>query len=280
MERMTWVWNHDDWDTPKACDDLVSFAARRGFTGLWVQIGFTEGALRQPAELRNLLAAAGERGIRVHALMGSSEMALRRDHDKVVRRLETVARFDSTTRFAGLHLDIEPHTHELYKTNRDMQTAVWTEYTELLHKVGARARELGLRCGADTVHWLHGHQTHEHEPVLTQVLKALDDITIMAYNNQAERIVRWSAISLGYATLHKKQAYVAIETSPLPERPQETFAKSGPAAVDAALATVERSFKTLPGFAGVAIHHYRSYRTLLGRAAAISTRDQARVRPL
>jgi hypothetical protein len=131
LPRKMWIWSTASLlDDPRARDELLDFCRKQQIDELWLQLlyDFEPSAprpkkapastprtcvLRRAPELRELLRKARQQAVRVHALDGYPEYALRTRHLFPLAIVDAVIEFNrqgaADERFAGVHFDNEPY---------------------------------------------------------------------------------------------------------------------------------------------------------------------------
>ncbi len=125
LPRKLWIWStqhllHDD----AARAELFALCQTQRIDELWMQLLYditrneadpsaTKCELRYTAETQQMLSEAHQRGIRVHALDGYPDFALRENHDIPLGVVDAVIAFNQSSspmaRFDGVHFDNEPY---------------------------------------------------------------------------------------------------------------------------------------------------------------------------
>lgn len=274
-KRAIWVWNTDEIKSVNEIHDFIEFCA-----GNKVGLAFIylKGA---PAEAGKLITACGRNNIRVHALKGSPRMARKEHHNEALVFIEQVAIYNaqaaSEARIEGIHLDVEPYL--LKEFSPETADGVFKEYLELLHKVRTRIREIDhtLLFGADIPFWLdHFDEAGNHryelkyrrrkKPVSEHVIDLTDYICVMAYRNflhGSDGAINLAMNEVRYASTRNKNVFVGLETGSGQNIPgKTTFAGKSRQTFEAAVYEAEKILNSENAFAGMAIHHYDSWRGL------------------
>lgn len=238
--RAIWIWNTRELlDDPAKRDGLVGLLAANDFDTAFLQLvsapgdSLPAGEIDPDPQLRDLLTRLHSNGIRVYALDGFKRYALPEYHPAILATIRNVARYNAESaeaeRFHGVRYDIEPYLLPGFHGPR--QGKILGGYLDILARGAQLARESGLRFGADIPFWYDAPDEMTFEPVTTSfrgvkkpvsehVIDLVDDIAIMDYRTTAygaDGIIRHAEGELRYADLLGKQAYVALETGPLPD---------------------------------------------------------------
>ena len=100
--------------------------------------------------------------------------------------------------------------------------------------------------------------------LVESVLGTTDGIVVMAYRDHAagvDGIIDLSSTEAALAASMGREFVIGVETGAVSPG-KVTFAEEGEAIMERELLLVGSAFGSNPGFAGFAIHHYGSYRTL------------------
>jgi hypothetical protein len=242
-----WLWS----DSPAA--EVVEWAAAREITELFVSVEVgvaTNGSLPNLRELKRL---ADLRGIRLAALGGDKGWAL--DPNQALAWQRAVQK---TGLFAALHIDVEPYLLPGWNTNR-AQTA--TKFLTMLDKMRAAAT---LPIEADVPFW-YGEYTISGKNLATEVLRRVAAVTVMSYRDSGtgpNSILEVSRDWLTRGAAAGKRVRLGAETGALSDCPYCTFAEEGATALGNELAKVDAATRTTYAFAGIAVHHYDSWKNL------------------
>jgi hypothetical protein len=273
--RALWVWDsapllHD----VDARHDFLDFCERHRIGIVWAQIlTVGTGADRRVgggAEWKALLADVHRRGMTLHALDGDPHYAVRAQHDTVLSVVDAVvafnARTDDTERFDGVHFDIEPYLLPEWGDPR-LREPLLADYLDVNQAAAARARAAGLAYGVDIPFWW---------PETDGLLDIADNVGIMDYRNVAsgpDGIIEHAIHTLERAdqVSPKTRVFVGVETDvdrgadgvvATERRSKITFAGRSVRDMNAELAASETALATRHSYAGIAIHHYVSFRRL------------------
>ncbi|MFI0423465.1 Ig-like domain-containing protein [Spongiactinospora sp. 9N601] len=289
QDRAMWIWE-------KAAYNLVLEQGSRRLLetvlkpGSTIYLGVDTYAGRDMIEdarprLRDFVAWAHRRGMRVHATVAGGTRppylgALPRYRDRAVREMERVLNYNLSStpeqRFDGINVDIEPYILPWFGGAKPEPQIQWLD---TLRAMIARRDASGqpLLFGPAVPRWLdvsacctgipYGGVTR---PLSEHVQDMSDYIAIMDYRDTADGgagIIAQAAGELAYAESVGKplSVVVGVETLDIAtsgDPSSITFREEGRDAMEAELAKVYAAFSASPAFAGVALHHYDSYREL------------------
>lgn len=288
--RAMWAYEAEELVSSEAGGELLKFSKLRGITDLFLQTPFARGekdgayTITNTPGLQALIRAATAQGIRVHALMGDPAHTLRNNHPKVLSRVETLAAFNESAepsaRFAGVHLDIEPHALPAWKTASNAEKcALLTQFVEVNIKVAERLRDRapGVVLGTDIVFWLDKVKD-DGTPVYPvtfrgvtkdpakHLLDAVDHVGIMSYRGTAEGANGTIALverTIAYADQDsvKGRAFIGVKMADIGARMEGFFGRTEQA-MDAEVRKIEAAYAGRRGYAGPAYFMYEAYRAM------------------
>ncbi|NUT38137.1 MAG: fibronectin type III domain-containing protein, partial [Hamadaea sp.] len=236
-------------------------------------------------ELRDLVAWAHGRGMKVHATVAGGTRppylgALARYRDRAVGEMERVLDYNLSSkpaeRFDGINVDIEPYILPWFTSAKPDPQIQWLD---TLRAMIARRDASGqpLLFGPAVPRWLDTSACCTEIPyggttrTMAEHIQDLSDyVAIMDYRDQADGgpgIIAQAAGEIAYAERIGKplSVVVGVETLDIATSGDPaaiTFREEGRDALEAELAKVYQAFSDSPAFAGVALHHYDSYREL------------------
>ncbi len=297
--RALWVWDARVVTDQAAREALLAFCRENGIGLIFVDVGsmFVEPdsvTWKPPVtadQLAEFASAAHNAGLVLHALDGDATWSRVGEHDIAIGRLERALAFNSSRqeeseRLDGFQFDIEPHTLAGIVVGSSEWHGTLGEYLDLVDRLadtvgnGSRRFELGFavpfwwdeeNTEASVVTW-NGTAI----PIAQHLINRLSSLprsylAIMAYRDEAggmDGSVAHSEHEVAYADRagSRVQIYVGQETAEVAGEPEKiTFWQEGQGALDEAVAEIEAAFRAHTSFAGVAIHHYDSYRNLVER---------------
>ncbi|WP_203898035.1 hypothetical protein [Virgisporangium aliadipatigenens] len=242
--RGMWLW------TRPSAVDAVAFAAQRRVKEIFVHVP-TSPDVPYLRELRQRASAAG---IKLAALGGETSWTT--DHAAALAWQRAAL---GTGLFDAVHVDVEPYLLPEWQT---AQATLAQQYLNLLGKLAAATTK---RVEADVPFWL-GQLTVGRKNLATEVLSRVDAITVMSYRNTVtgpNSVMDIGRDFLTRAAAARKPARLAVETQPLAECAHCTFSGMSAATLDRALTSIDTTGNaTSTGYAGVAVHHYDSWRSL------------------
>lgn len=286
--RGMWVYKTDAiTGSPEACDHLFDFCEKRHISDLFWQVHFAKpddgGRVLKNAEpTRAFLQRAHARSLRVHALFGDPSHSMKAKHGIVFASADAVIAFNrdspAEARFDGVHLDIEPHgLPQWKKADLAQKCDLLNQFVEVNCTAAARAHMADPRLiyGADIVFWLDktGADGQAVYPVTFQgvtkdaakhLLDAVDHVAIMSYRNTAEGqngITALVAKTIAYADTGRGKVFVGVKMADIGPKMESFYGKTETQMM-AALQPVEETYRSHPGYAGLAFFMYEAFKTM------------------
>lgn len=242
-ELYVWWWDN------RLDSSYLDFAAQNGVKGIYCYYSsFSQ-------KTTDLIAAANAKGIEVLWLAGKYEWI--EDYDSLKAKVEEFNAFQASSpnKFAGIHLDIEPHQHPEFDERRE---ELITKYVELTFSL---KRDFpSLRIEYDIPFWLDdeimvkGQTKPAHEFVIDNAAR----VTVMSYRDSAKKILDCAEEEIFYAIKTGKPLNLSVETG---ENDDDivTFYEEGNDFMMKQLSVVRAA---LPDNFGIAIHHIKDWREL------------------
>lgn len=284
--KAMWVWDfYVSVHASERREELIRFSLRNDINVLFV--GTRRTLPKHQPEYAALIELAHRSGIRVFALAGEAAWALKENHPAALEHIREVSDFNSrypATAFDGVQLDIEPYT--LPEFSQDMD-AIGSQMLHLLQDVD-RIFPAELELNAAIPFWYAGGVEPKivafdgaSKPLSHHILDLVDSVSIMAYRDRADRQIQVSANDIEYAGRVGKTAYVGAETLPpdgerIPERITYYGKKTG--YMNVQLEAIRAHYADNPGFGGIAVHSYDSYREMLRQEEELMKRQFAELK--
>jgi len=270
----TWVWDVRHVTSASARQQILAFCRAQRVSTLYVAAyQFTPA---QAEAYRAFNHEAHRDGIAVHALAGDPRWALGRYHHLPLAWAEAVIEFNRASgpeeRFDGLHTDIEPYL--LSRAWSEHPARLLGGFLDLHAKVAGRVGDhRPLQLGVDVPFWFDDDPAYviqwrgRVQPPSHHVLDVADYVTVLAYRNYAEGaegVIELASKEVAYAEQAGKAVVIGQETQPDLVPAYITYGGTSAAYLWAEWAKVIRAFQSRRSFGGIAVHHYDSYRELVG----------------
>ncbi|AWB45145.1 hypothetical protein DCC85_13525 [Paenibacillus sp. CAA11] len=258
--KATWLWNTSMITTQ--ADEVVDFSKRHGVEVIFLQVD-----KKVPSDAyRSFIAKAEDQKIKVHALGGSPEWALKENRKAGEEFLHWVADYnrqaDPKERFEGIQFDVEPYLLDRWKSRQDSITREWMENVQEWNR---QAKPEGLVLGAAVPFWLDQVQAKEGKDRIAfsdWLIDQMDYVAIMAYRDKANKIYGASEILLTKADQQNKQVWVGIEMARSQEGPGVSFYGKPAPILKQELDKLTRLGDKHKSFAGIAVHNYEAWQSM------------------
>jgi len=281
--RAMWVWDVKIAGSQEASLRLVDFCISRRINLLYLSaFNFNENARKT---YRSFNALAHKKGIKVHALAGDPRWCIEKYHKQPIKWARSVVEFNGESqpheRFDGIHSDAEPYVlGKVWEVEKQMLLK-W--YLDLNQKIAdlIDIEEAGITFAADIPFWYDDDASMQVEwhgavkPPSYHVLDTIDEITVMDYRNFAEgpngsiALVKYE---MEYAGKLGKKVYIGQETKKDVYPEYITFGMLTENLMESELKKLAGAYMGHPAFAGIAIHHYRSYKKLINKEKGTDAR--------
>ena len=286
LRRATWVWYTREIIADSAQSaELLRFCTAHQITDIFLQIPYQyeDGVvtLEMPDALRAFNVAAHRVGITVHALDGRPEFILERNHDRMFRFVEAIAKFnaagDADGRYSAIHLDNEPYVMEGWRNDAERKTIIH-DYVKLNRELSRRIHDANMRFGVDIPFWWDDIDSDGNPkftapapsggqmPLIDAVFDCMDNVGIMSYRERAtgpNGVIGCCATEFDLGVRKNVGVFASVELGTGPNvEPGITFGVFPMQYFNAQLETLTRALAYTEGCAGIAIHYYRVYLAL------------------
>jgi hypothetical protein len=243
-DQALWVWKTPDLFDAQARDRFLAFCAAHHLREIYLSVEFTHPnedpsrplEISAAEQVRQLVERLHQQGLKVDALAGTPEWAMKKNHSEALAAAEAVVEFNraspAAARFEGVHYDVEPYLLMGYD-DPPFGRRVREEFLEMVSQVVARVQsEPALSFSCDVPSWFYPADGPDRENVLAtfhgqektvgeHLTDMLDTVTIMDYINQADGaggIIARGIPALEYAASQNKKILVGVETFLEPDR--------------------------------------------------------------
>jgi len=275
------------WETERTLPDdsgthsLLELCQDQGITDLYCQIPYSyengKVQIRLADELANLNAAAAALGVTTHALDGQADYVFQRNHPRMIRLLDALAKFNEqralNEQFQAVHLDNEPYVLPGWQNDEERQKII-QDYITLNQKLRRQADAAGMEFGVDIPFWWDvrnrdgsfkfTYETgNDKQPILEALFPLVHNVGIMSYRDRATGPNGTVAhcfyeFSLGERLGIDVFASVELGVGPAVE-PNTTYGVYPWAYFRGQLSTLETILSHTPGCAGLAIHYAKPF---------------------
>ncbi|MCC3375449.1 hypothetical protein [Cohnella sp. REN36] len=273
VNRAMWVWDFDSSvSTEQNRNDLIHFSKQHHINLLVVYTGSLVTTYPEPFEA--LIRAAHKNKIRVYGLDGDADWALESNHSFALQAVQNVLDFNKThpkTKFDGFQHDIEPFGMPDFFDNVQSYGSqfldVLKQCEELVHTDKGMIFEVAIPFWYATAEPSPISLTYDglEKPLDHHILDIVDSVAIMSYRDSAAAQIEVSQHDVDYAASVGKKAYVGAETT-TPEGtglpPFITYYDEGLKYMEDQFKLIDKYYKDHPGYAGIAVEWYNTYRTM------------------
>ncbi|MCW3792295.1 hypothetical protein OM416_11920 [Paenibacillus sp. LS1] len=256
--RATWVW--DTTQIRSNPHEVLNFATTNKINTIYLQMNRD---VKIP-DYKSFIRQARAKNIAVDVMDGRSAWGLTESREQIASFLDWIEAYQAEAlpneKFAGIHLDIEPHVHPQWKIN---QASVITQWQGNVEYIVGRASRMKMPVAADLPFWLDNYKIPGSTMAVSSwMIRKFDSITIMAYRDTAAAIYSVAKDELAEAALLGKTISIAVETKQSKEGDFITFYEEGSAYMEAQLKLVEKMASAHASFNGFSVHEYTSWKTL------------------
>jgi hypothetical protein len=277
-----WMWEQDSeqvLEHPAKAKEMMAFLKRRNIDTLYLYADAHSGRhllLSQPQLYKRLIEQLHQRGIKVHALLGSWPLHTERyilpeNREQALLMVQRVLDYNhqapELSRFDGINLDIEPHVLDDWSVRKEEYLQMFLNVSESWMTL-KRQMNQNIQIGPAMAFWLDGIEI-EHagrrKPASEHLQDIYDHVVLMDYRDHAhgpDGILSHASQELEYARKTGKRVMLGVETSPSDIR-KLSFNHTTAEQMAHELDLVSQTLKGHPAFAGFVVHHYGSYRAWL-----------------
>lgn len=191
------------WDSGLSAETYLSFAEDNGVTEIYYCDDGFDG------DTENFIKNAAERDIKVYWLSGKYEWL--RDDKPLYRLIEKYNNFQNSAvyRYAGIHLDIEPHQDPQFENEREylLERLVSVVY-------GLSRKYPDIKFDYDIPFWIHDDIRFNGKvlPAYAHIIDNSDRTFIMSYRDSAQAVYDTAKDEVGYAVSVGKVLALGVET--------------------------------------------------------------------
>ena len=258
LDRSTWIWN--PWILLDDEVDTLKFLESKQINKVYLQIDSDIST----SVYQNFIEKAAVRGIKMHALAGESYWITENGTEHQSQFLNWVERYQQEAtdaqRFFGIHLDIEPYDTNIWSTK---QSLAIQSYQQLIIQANKKAQVLNLPLELDIPFWYDEikYNTEYGKGILSEwLIKHSDGVTIMAYRDTSNEIIKIVKNEIEYAKRINKPVVIGVETMKSAEGDNISFSEEGEIYMNKQLKKIQKYYSKNPSYKGIAIHHFDSWK--------------------
>ncbi|WP_036815867.1 hypothetical protein [Pontibacillus yanchengensis] len=260
--KATWIWDVEQ--IQENPEKTISFAKQQNVNLIYVHVSINEFS---PKLYRSFIKEASKQDINVYALGGDPTWALTKNQDSLDKFVSQVKNYNRVVpeeqKFEGIHLDVEPYLLPEWKKDQNEVIEQWLMNTASVVDQAKANTELAV--SGDFPFWVHKlNVPGSSQKVSEWMLNKLDSITIMAYRDYTEGTNGIKSIVtplVDQAHQHNKSVIVGVNVIDTSEGSHTTFHGNEPGQMATELDKLENQFNDHGGYAGIAIHDYKHWKT-------------------
>lgn len=259
--KATYIWHTRM--IQESAQEILAFSQANEINTIYLQINRDIKA----SAYKKFIGNATAQGVRVYALGGAPDWALQRNAYKITRFMEWLNDYQSEAaeneKFAEIHVDIEPYLLPEWKSAQRSLIQEWQSNLSYLIEEG---HAMQLSVSADMPFWFDDIAIPGQQMTLgSWMINQLDSVTIMAYRDSADKIIKHVRNELKAANEIGKPIMIAVETNTTEEPEKITFHEEGVAYMQDQLSLVRQQAEQFESFAGFAIHDFIGWKALADR---------------
>jgi len=272
--RAMWVWDVKIAVSGSETRGLIDFCKSNNIELLYLSAFSFTG--ERPQAYKSFNTLAHKNGIKVHALAGDPRWCIEKYHKQPIEWVKKIIEFNKSSkpeeRFDGIQSDAEPYVLGKVWENKKEMLLKW--YLDLNQKIVdlIDTEEAQIIYGAAIPFWYDDDASMQVEwhgtvkPPSFHVLDTTDTVAVMDYRNFAEGpngSITLARFEVEYAGEVGKKIYIGQETKKDVYPEYVSFGTLDVNIMEKEINKLTQAYIGHPGFAGIAIHHYRSYKKLL-----------------
>lgn len=240
------------WDSELEVNEYLEFAKQNGVT----EIYYCDSNLNK--NTREFISKCDDKNIKVYLLDGSYKWLTDANKKQVLfQKLNNFVEFqnESNAKFAGVHLDIEPHQAPNFDDDRE---DLILSLIELMHELKQSYPSVIFEY--DIPFWFEDEISFNGvtKKAFEHIIDVADKVTVMSYRDTAEQIVEVASDEIVYARSVNKTLNVSVETGE-GEIDKVTFFEEGKQVLQTEL---EKVRKLIPENFGIVVHHVKTWKSL------------------
>lgn len=255
------------WDTEILINEgekILKFSEENNIRNIYLYINYNiENKL-----YRDFIKKAYSKDIKVYALNGAPNWALditRKEVDKFYFWLTAYHKEtkDKEEKFIGVHLDVEPYLISDWDKNREN---ILEEYQKFIIYANEKGNNENIITGFDIPFWFDEIEYNNQYGIgklSDWVIKNATEITIMAYRDSSEEIIKITQNEIDYGEKENKKIIIGVEIYKSKEGDFISFAEEGKQYMKDELLIVTDKYRAYKYFTGFAIHDISSYIKLI-----------------
>lgn len=214
-------------------------------------------------DLKTFIHLLKLKNINVELLFGDPGWIDHNEFPKVINLIEETINFINKLpidyRPTAIHLDIEPHVLDQWK-DEQLRPQIARNYFNLIETLANKIHKSGINISIDAAFFFDEVDVAESEDSLAMLLiPIVDKYIIMAYKDIFKNIIEIAETEILIASrINKKNIYIALETQVIDGFESTTHHEEGISILRKNIHLLKNSYRFDKGFAGVAVHNYKS----------------------
>ena len=259
----TWIWKSETILDNEQCGAFLAFARERRVDTVYLQYSPKYEDIAGFEHFSTFMRLAYSSGIQVMFVAGDPKWALSNQHAGALRIIDRTAQLNRRLRaekvpgVEGVQYDIEPYLLADWKARPG---TVEPQFVALLAKLHQVSRREQLALWFTLPFWFE-HHPFDKTTLDRAAFPYADGIVIMAYRDSVPRVLRAVQGVIAHALAAECPIVVAIETA-CNQPTGIAFCGSSQRELEQGLDALRDGMSGDPWFAGLAVHHYASWRAL------------------
>ncbi|MFP7735695.1 amidase [Priestia aryabhattai] len=256
----TWVWGTKKWMLRQ--ENILEKLQEKKVTKVYLQID----AHLSPSVYKRFIEQAQVQGISVYALdsapywIGTSGVEKQEAFFNWIKAYQAEA--EEQQQFSGVHLDVEPYLYKSWENNRAKSIV---QYQYVISQAVLQSRQLGLPLAVDIPFWFDEvsfKNSNGSGSLGRWVIQYADEVTIMAYRNQAGKengIAEITENERKWGRVLSTPIEIGVETMASDEGEHISFSAKGEEKMMQELGMVLTECQAENPPSSIAVHHFDSW---------------------
>lgn len=239
----TWLWITEKIKTSEERNRIIEKALEHQMNQVYLQIDDNIDIYDYQA----FVSTCKEKGINVFALSGSPEFIYMKQDERFDRFFSFVENYQNVSadheKFSGIHFDVEPYLLSTWDTE---QSTIIRQFQDMLLHAKDKSTEMNLSFMVDIPFWfdeIHYNNEFGRGNLAEWIIEHLDQVTIMAYRDNAADIKKIVRNELLYARKNQKSIEIAVELKKV-EPEYVTFYEEGLGFLHNQILAVKKAYRS------------------------------------
>ncbi|QST01087.1 hypothetical protein IMZ31_05855 [Pontibacillus sp. ALD_SL1] len=259
--RGTYIWEAER--LIQEGDDILAFAKEQDINFIYARLD-----LREPySSYSGFVQKAKEAGIEVHAMGGHPTWAKESERFRIKKLIDYVKTYNqnvsATSKFQGIHLDIEPYVLDEWDQDKENLLAQWISNLE--YYVEETRLNSNLEASMDLAMWFDEEPAPgKGMPFNRWVIETMDHTSVMAFRDFTEGaggIMYMAEEELQHAADLNKEILLSVEMKENPYVNHISFYEEGAAYMEQEIDQLNSKLTEHPTYNGTLVHSYKYWTT-------------------